>query len=82
MLACVPSMVVVRVGPEETMSPFRLQVMERGKSPWLMTQVNWANLPWSIVSKPNENGTISGFSVNKTFQCLPSILPFTNNSAE
>ena len=30
MLVWVPSIVVVRVGSEDTMSPFRLQVMERG----------------------------------------------------
>ena len=33
MLAWVPSMVVVKVGPEDTNSPFRLQVMEIGISP-------------------------------------------------
>ena len=40
MLAWVPNMVVVRVGSEDTMSPFRLQVMERGISPLLITQVS------------------------------------------
>ena len=73
MLAREPSIVVVIVGPEDTMSPFRLQVMEMGRSPLLMTQVSWANFPWSIVSNPKEKGTISGFSVNRTSQCLLTI---------
>ena len=40
MLAWVPNMVVVRVGSEDTMSPFRLQVIDMGMSPLLMTQVS------------------------------------------
>ena len=65
MLACLPSMVVVRVGSEETVSPFRLQVMDMGMSPLLMTQVSWAYFPWSMLSDPKVKGTISGGSVNR-----------------
>ena len=64
-LAWVPNIVVVIVSSDETISPLRLQVIERGLSPLLTTQVSWANFPWSIVSRPKEKGTISGFSVNK-----------------
>ena len=39
-LAWEPSMVVVNVGPDETMSPLRLHVMDMGMSPLLITQVS------------------------------------------
>ena len=71
MLVWVPSMVVVRVGSELIMSPFRLQVIERGWSPLVITHVNCAKSPWFKISLPNENGRMSGFSVNKIFQCFP-----------
>ena len=67
MLICLPIIVVDIVGSEDIKSPFRLQVIDRGMSPLLMTHVSCAKLPWSIVSNPNEKGTILGFSVNKTF---------------
>ena len=67
MLICLPIMVVDIVGSEDIKSPLRLQVIVRGMSPLLMRHVSWATLPWSIVSNPNEKGTILGFSVNKTF---------------
>ena len=44
-LAYVPNIVVVSVGPDETMSPFKLHVIDIGMSPLLITQVNWANFP-------------------------------------
>ena len=65
MLICLPIIVVVIVGSEDIKSPFRLQVIVRGMSPLLMRQVSCATFPWSILSNPKENGTISGFSVNK-----------------
>ena len=58
-------MVVVKVGSEFMISPFKLQVIVRGMSPLLIEQRSCANFPWSIVSNPKEKGTISGFSVNK-----------------
>ena len=70
MLVWVPSMVVVRVGSELIMSPFRLQVILRGLSPFDTTQVNCANSPWLTTSSPNEKGMIFGFSANKISQCL------------
>ena len=70
MLVCVPSMVVVRVGSELIMSPFRLQVIVRGLSPFDTTQVNCVNSPWLTTSFPNEKGIISGSSANKVSQCL------------
>ena len=82
MLACLPSMVVVIVGSDDIRSPFRLHVIVMGMSPLLMTHVSCANFPWSIVSYPNEKGTISGFSVNKIFQCHFVSLPLTRSSAE
>ena len=45
MLVCVPSMVVVRVGSELIMSPFRLQVMDKGLSPLDTTHMIWAMSP-------------------------------------
>ena len=75
-LAWVPNIVVVIVS-SETISPFRLQVIDRGLSPWLITHVSWANLPWSIVSDPKENGTIAGFSVNKILS-----VPFCYNTID
>ena len=71
MLACVPSMVVVRVGSDDTMSPFKLQVIDKGLSPLVITHVSCAKSPWLTTSFPNENGMISGSSVNKIFQCIP-----------
>ena len=65
MLACVPSMVVVRVGSDDTMSPFRLQVIVRGLSPLVTTQVSCTNSPWLTPSLPTEKGTMTGFSANK-----------------
>ena len=67
MLICLPIIVVVIVGSEDIRSPFKLQVMVSGISPLLMTHVSCARLPWSIVSNPNEKGTIFGFSANITF---------------
>ena len=67
MLACVPSMVVVRVGSDDTMSPFRLQVIVRGLSPLVTTQVSCTNSPWLTPSLPTEKGTMTGFSANKIF---------------
>ena len=75
-------MVVVMVGSEDIRSPFRLHVIVSGMSPLLMTQVSCASFPWSIVSYPKEKGTISGFSVNKIYQCLSFNLPFTLSCAE
>ena len=71
MLVWVPSMVVVRVGSELIISPFRLQVMDSGLSPLDTTHVNWAKSPWLTISSPNEKGTIFGFAVNRKFQCNP-----------
>ena len=70
MLVCVPSIVVVKVGSELMMSPLRLQVMDRGLSPLDTTQVSWAKSPWLTISFPKENGTMTGFSKIKYFQCL------------
>ncbi len=56
---------VVRVGSELIMSPFRLQVMDRGLSPLDTTQVSWAKSPWLTTSLPNENGTISGLTAKQ-----------------
>ena len=67
MLTCVPNIVVVITGSELMMSPFKLHVIDNGLSPFLTTHVSWANSPWLIVFSPNENGTISGGSVNKVF---------------
>ena len=67
MLAWVPSMVVVRAGSDETTSPFRLQVIETGLSPFLMLHIIMAVSPWLTAASPKENGTISGGSANKTF---------------
>ena len=75
MLACVPNIVVVRVGPEFMMSPFKLHVIDKGLSPFLTTQLNCANSPWFIGLSPKLKGTISGSSVNKTY--LVSILVIT-----
>ena len=75
-------MVVVIVGSDDIRSPFRLHVIVMGMSPLLMTHVSCANFPWSIVSYPKEKGTISGFSVNKIFQCHFVNLPLTSSSAE
>ena len=66
MLTCVPSIVVVRVGSEFMMSPFKLHVIDKGLSPFLTTQVSCANSPWFIGLSPKLKGTISGSSVNKT----------------
>ena len=60
-------MVVERTGSEDTVSPFRLQVMDRGMSPLDTTHISWANSPWLTTSFPKEKGTISGFSVSKIF---------------
>ena len=76
-LAWVPNIVVVIVSSDETISPFRLQVIESGLSPLLTTQVSCANFPWSIVSRPKEKGTISGFSVNKILS-----VPFCYNTID
>ena len=67
MLAWVPSMVVVRVGSDDTISPFRLQVIVRGLSPLVTTQVSCTNSPWLTPSLPTEKGTMTGFSANKIF---------------
>ena len=62
MLVWVPSIVVVRVGSEDTMSPFRLQVMERGLSPLVTAHISWAESPWFTGNSPNEKGVIVGGS--------------------
>ena len=82
MLVCWPSIVVVIVSSDETISPLRLHVIVRGLSPLLTTQVSCANFPWSIRSNPKENGTISGFSVNKILSVPSSQIPFTFSSVE
>ena len=71
-------MVVERTGSEDTMSPFRLQVMDRGWSPRDTTQSSCANSPWFTTALPKENGTMSGFSVIKIFPA--SVLQFTIDS--
>ena len=71
MLICLPIIVVVIVGSEDIKSPFKLQVIVKGMSPLLIRHVSCATLPWSIVSRPKEKGTMSGFSVNKTLS-VPS----------
>ena len=75
-------MVVVRVGSELIMSPFKLQVIVRGLSPFDTTQVSCVNSPWLTTSFPNEKGIISGSSANKISQCLILLLPLTLSSAE
>ena len=45
MLACVPSMVVDRVGSELMISPFKLHVIVSGLSPLVITQVSCAKSP-------------------------------------
>ena len=60
-------MVVLRVGPELMMSPFRLQVMARGRSPLVTAHISWAESPWFTGNSPNEKGTIVGGSVMKYF---------------
>ena len=77
MLICLPIIVVVIVGSEDIKSPFKLQVIVRGMSPLLMRHVSCATLPWSIVSRPKEKGTISGFSVNKILS-----VPFCHNTID
>ena len=67
MLVWIPSIVVVKVGSEFIMSPFKLHVIDKGLSPLEITHVSCAKSPWFTTSLPNENGTITGISVNKTF---------------
>ena len=62
-------MVVVMTGSDDIMSPFRLQVMDIGMSPLVTEHVSWTNLPWLTESNPKENGTITGGSAMKYFQC-------------
>ena len=52
------------------MSPFRLQVIDRGLSPLDTTQVSWAKSPWLTTSFPKEKGTMTGISTINYFQCL------------
>ena len=73
MLVCWPIMVVVRVGSELIMSPFRLQVNERGLSPLLTLHVSCTKSPWLTGLSPNVKGTNSG---NSKQQILQSLLPF------
>ena len=75
-------MVVVRVGSELIMSPFRLQVIVRGLSPLEMAHISCAESPWLTGSSPKENATICGTSVNINIQCLPAVIPLTVSSAE
>ena len=62
MLVLLPSVVVDKSGSDEIMSPFKLQVIDKGSSPLRITQISCAKSPWLTVSTPNENGTISGGS--------------------
>ena len=55
-------MVVVIAGSDDITSPFRLQVMDMGKSPLLTAQVSCANSPSFTISTPKEKGTIIGGS--------------------
>ena len=66
-LVCWPIMVVLRLGPELIMSPFRLQVMARGRSPLVTAHMSWAESPWFTGNSPNEKGTIVGGSGMKYF---------------
>lgn len=61
-LVLVPTIVVVIVGSELMESPFRLQVIVMGSSPWDTLQVSCAKAPSSMTSDPNEKGTILGGS--------------------
>ena len=72
MLVLVPSIVVVKSVSDDITSPFKLQVIEMGSSPFITTQTSCAKLPWLTVSTPNENGTISGGSKTKIFS-VPSL---------
>ena len=76
-------MVVESVGSELIISPFRLQVMERGLSPLEMAHISCAESPWFTGSSPKEKATICGTSVNRNIQCLPAVeIPLTVSSAE
>ena len=69
MLILSPIIVVVIVGSEDMISPFRLQVMDRGASPLDTRHVSWADFPSLTTLKPKENGTSSGGSAKvKYFQ--------------
>ena len=55
-------MVVVNTGSELIMSPFRLQVIDRGLSPLVTAHMSCAESPWFTGYSPNENGIIVGGS--------------------
>ena len=61
----VPSIVVVKLGSELILSPFRDHTICKGSSPLETMQTRLANLPSSIVSDPKVSGTNSGGSVRK-----------------
>ena len=63
--ALVPIIVVVMLGSEFIVSPFKLQEIDIGKSPWDTEHINCACDPSSMISEPKLNGTILGGSVNK-----------------
>ena len=67
MLVCWPIIVVVKVGSELMMSPFKLQVIDKGLSPVSTAHISCAVLPWLIDLSPKEKGTICGGSVNIIF---------------
>lgn len=66
MLVLLPSIVVDKSGEEEMISPFKLQVIDKGSSPFRIIQTSWANSPSLTVSAPKEKGTISGGTASET----------------
>ena len=76
MLVLVPSIVVDIWGSEDITSPFRLQLIVIGSSPFITTQISCAKFPWSTVLTPKENGTICGGSEIEKKLLLPVPLTY------
>ena len=66
--ALVPIMVVVIVGPEDIVSPFKDQVILRGSSPLDTRQVSCAMSPSLTSPDPKEKGMMLGGSGNVSLQ--------------
>ena len=63
MLVLVPIDAVVKLGSDETISPWSDQVIVRGSSPLLTMHKTDANSPSSNISFPNVSGFKAGGSV-------------------